>query len=140
MVMTDKLAMVVFSGTVDRLMPVGIIASGAVAMGLDVEVFLTFWGLNSFRKDSLTSNTKMSRDYEDMAPMMMQLMKAKNVPSWFDTLKKAKEIGNVRIHACAMTYDLMNMKKEDLADIVDDVMAVGEFVDMAKDAKFTLFI
>jgi peroxiredoxin family protein len=31
--MADKLAMVVFSGTVDRLMPVGIIASGAVAMG-----------------------------------------------------------------------------------------------------------
>src|SRR5579875_3304191 len=119
--MADKLAMVVFSGTVDRLMPVGIIASGAVAMGLDVEVFLTFWGLNSFRKESLTSKTK-------------------NVPSWFDTLKKAKEIGNVRIHACAMTYDLMNMKKEDLADIVDDVMAVGEFVDIAKDAKFTLFI
>jgi hypothetical protein len=39
-----------------------------------------------------------------------------------------------------MTYDLMSMKKEELADIVDDVIAVGEFVDIAKDVKFTLFI
>ncbi len=121
-------------------MPVGIIASGAVAMGLDVEIFLTFWGLNSFRKDMISSNMKFSKDYEEMAPMMMQLMKSKNVPSWYDTLKKAKEVGNVRVHACAMTYDLMSMKKEELADIVDDVIAVGEFVDIAKDAKFTLFI
>ncbi|MEM0118462.1 MAG: DsrE/DsrF/DrsH-like family protein [Conexivisphaerales archaeon] len=138
--MPEKLAMVVFSGTVDRLMPVGIIASGAVAMGMDVEIFLTFWGLNSFRKEMIPKNMKFSRDYEEMAPMMMELMKSKNVPSWFDTLKKAKEVGNVRVHACAMTYDLMGMKKEDLADIVDDVIAVGEFVDIARDAKFTLFI
>ena len=138
--MSEKLAMVVFSGTVDRLMPVGIIASGAVAMGMDVEIFLTFWGLNSFRKDMISRNTKFSGDYEEMAPMMMQLMESKNVPSWFDTLKRAKEVGNVRIHACAMTYDLMGMKKEDLADIVDDVMAVGEFIDIAREAKFTLFI
>ncbi|MEM0118690.1 MAG: DsrE/DsrF/DrsH-like family protein [Nitrososphaerota archaeon] len=138
--MADKLAMVVFSGTVDKLLPVGIIASGGVAMGLDVEIFLTFWGLNAFRKDWVNRNTRFSKDYEDMAAMMMQVMKDKNVPSWFETLKKAKEIGNVRIHACAMTYDMLQMKKDDLVDIVDDVMAVGEFVDIAKDAKFTLFI
>ena len=67
-------------------------------------------------------------------------MKNKNVPSWFEMLKKAKEIGNVKVHACAMTYDLLDMKKEDLADVVDDVIGVGEFISMAKDAKITLFI
>ncbi len=138
--MSDRLAIVVFSGTVDRLLPAAIIASGGVAMGMDVELFLTFWGLNAFRKDSINSNTRFSKDFEDMAPMMVQLMKDKNVPSWFDMLKRAKEIGNVKVHACAMTYDLLGMKKEDLADIVDDVIGVGEFIGMAKDAKITLFI
>jgi len=32
------------------------------------------------------------------------------------------------------------MKKEDFTDIVDDVMGVGEFIDMAKGAKTNLFI
>ena len=138
--MSDRLAIVVFSGTVDRLLPAAIIASGGVAMGMDVELFLTFWGLNAFRKDSVNSNTRFSKDYEDMAPLMMQVMKNKNVPSWFEMLKKAKEIGNVKVHACAMTYDLLDMKKDDLAEIVDDVIGVGEFISMAKDAKITLFI
>ncbi|MDG6997405.1 MAG: DsrE/DsrF/DrsH-like family protein [Nitrososphaerota archaeon] len=138
--MSDKMALVLFSGTVDRLLPVGIIASGAVAMGMDVHIFATFWGLNAFRKDAVNTNTSFSKDYENMKSVMMELMQKKNVPSWYSTLKTAKELGNVKIHACAMTYDLMGFKKEDLADIVDDVIAVGEFVEMAKEAKTTLFI
>lgn len=134
------MAMIMFSGTVDKLMPIGIMASGAVAMDMEVDIFATFWGLQALRKDALMTNMKISKDYEEMAGPMMQLMQTKNVQPWFETLKKAKEVGTVRIHACAMTFDLMGMKKEDLADFVDDVVAVGEFVEMAKDAKITLFI
>ncbi len=32
------------------------------------------------------------------------------------------------------------MKKEDLADFVEDVVAVGGFINIAKDANMTLFI
>lgn len=138
--MVEKMAMIMFSGTVDKLMPIGIMASGAVAMDMEVDIFATFWGLQALRKDALMTNMKISKDYEEMAGPMMQLMQTKNVQPWFETLKKAKEVGTVRIHACAMTFDLMGMKKEDLADFVDDVVAVGEFVEMAKDAKITLFI
>ena len=45
--MADKMSIILFSGTVDKLMPVGILASGGVAMGMDVEIFATFWGLLS---------------------------------------------------------------------------------------------
>jgi len=138
--MVEKISMIVFSGTVDKLYPVGILASGAVAMGMDVEIFLTFWGLNAFRKDQIKQNMKISKDFEEMGGAMMQMMKAKNVPSWYDILKQAKEIGNVKIHACSMTMDLMGMTKEHLDDIVDDVVGVGSFIDIAKDSKITLFI
>jgi peroxiredoxin family protein len=138
--MVEKMAMIMFSGRVDKLMPIGIMASGAVAMDMEVDIFATFWGLQALRKDALMTNMKISKDFEEMAGPMIQLMKTKNVQPWFETLKKAKEVGTVRIHACAMTFDLMGMKKEDLADFVDDVVAVGEFVEMAKDAKITLFI
>ena len=135
-----KLAMVVFSGTMDRLMPVGILASGAVAMGMDVDIFLTFWGLQAFSKGAQGKPPKFSGDYADMAPMFAQVMKQKNVPSPFDTLRMAKQLGNVKVYACTMTMDLLGQTKGDFIDVVDRTTGVGEFMDLAKDAKMTLFI
>lgn len=136
----EKLSMVVFSGTDDKLYPVSILASGAVALGLDVEIFLTFWGLNSFRRDALKGDMKISKDFEEMAPIVSKIFREKNVPHWYDILKQAKETGNVKVYACSMTYDLFGMKKEDLAGIVDGVVGVAEFLEKAKESSITLFI
>ncbi len=138
--MPNKLSLVVYSGTVDKLYPVAIMASGAVAMDMEVELFLTFYGLNSFRLGEPQKNQKMDVNYSDIAPMLAKMMKEKNVPSWYDMLKKAKEMGKVKVHACAMTLDLMGMKKEHLDPIVDDVVGVGEFVSNAKEGEITLFV
>ena len=138
--MPNRLSMVVFSGTVDKLYPVAIMASGAVAMGMDVDIFLTFYGLNALRLGEPQKNQKMDKNYSDIAPMLAKLMKEKNMPSWYDMLKQAKEMGGVKVHACAMTLDLMGMKKEHLDPIVDDVVGVGEFVSNAKEGEITLFI
>jgi len=138
--MPNRLSMVVFSGTVDKLYPVAIMASGAVAMGMDVDLFLTFYGLDAFRKGQPQKNEKMDVNYAEIAPMLGKLMKEKNVPSWYDMLRQAKEMGNVRVHACAMTLDLMGMTKENLDPIIDDVVGVGEFVSNAKDGEITLFV
>ncbi|MBW2334827.1 MAG: DsrE/DsrF/DrsH-like family protein, partial [Deltaproteobacteria bacterium] len=40
----NKLSMIVFSGDLDKILAALIIASGAVAMGMDVVMFFTFWG------------------------------------------------------------------------------------------------
>ncbi len=138
--MSNRLSMVVFSGTVDRLYPVAIMASGAVAMGMDVEIFLTFYGLEAFRNGQPQANQKMDMNYAELAPMLMQMMKSKNVPSWYQMLLRAKEMGNVKVHACSMTLDLMGLSKKDLDSIVDDVVGVGEFVSNAKEGEITLFI
>ncbi len=136
----DKLSMIVFSGTDDKLYPVSILASGAAALGLDVEIFLTFWGLNAFRKDVLKREMRISKDFEEATPVVSNIFREKNVPHWYDMLKQAKEAGNVKVYACAMTYDLFSMRKEDLADIVDGVVGVGEFLEKAKESSITLFI
>lgn len=109
-------------------------------MGMDVEIFLTFYGLDAFRNGQPQSNQKMDLNYGEMAPMLSQMMKAKSVPSWYQMLLKAKEVGNVKVHACSMTLDLMGLSKHDLDPIVDDVVGVGEFVSNAKEGEITLFI
>ena len=138
--MPNKLSMVVYSGTVDKLYPVAIMASGAVAMGTDVEIFLTFYGLDAFRKGQPAVNQKMDVNYKELGPMLAKLMQEKHVPSWYDMLVKAKELGNVKVHACAMTLDLMGMTKEHLDPIVDDVVGAAEFVDNAAKGEITLFL
>ena len=50
--MEDRMSLIVFSGTVDKLMAASILATGGAAMGMEVELFLTTWGLEAFRKDA----------------------------------------------------------------------------------------
>lgn len=138
--MEERMSLIVFSGTVDKLMAASILATGAAAMGLEVEVFLTTWGLEAFRKDSYKTNARVSKDFEDYAPIMMEQMVAKQVPSWMDNLKGAMEIGDVKIYACSMTMELFGMKLEDLEPIVTDVTGVATFIERAKDGRITLFI
>lgn len=136
----ERMSLIVYSGTVDKLMAMSTLATGAAAMGLEVEVFLTFWGLMAFRKDAYKTNTRVSKDFEDYAPAMMEAMQAKKVPSWMDTLQAAKEIGNVKVLACSMTMEMFDMKLSDMEPIVEDVTGVAVFVDRAKDSNITLFI
>ena len=138
--MQERMSLIVFSGTVDKLMAASILATGAAAMGMEVEVFLTTWGLEAFRKDNYKTNMRISKDFEDYAPVMMEQMMAKKVPSWMDNLKGAIEIGDVKVYACSMTMELFGMKLEDLEPIVTDVTGVATFVERAKDGRITLFI
>ena len=138
--MQERMSLIVFSGTVDKLMAASILATGAAAMGMEVELFLTTWGLEAFRKGNYKTNTRISKEYEDYGPVMMQQMMAKKVPSWMDNLKGAKEIGDVKVFACSMTMELFDMKLDDLEPIVDDVTGVATFVERAKESQVTLFI
>jgi len=46
----DRVTIVLLSGDLDKAMAAFIIATGAAAMGMQVTVFFTFWGLNTIRK------------------------------------------------------------------------------------------
>jgi peroxiredoxin family protein len=134
------MSLIVFSGTVDKLMAASILATGGAAMGLEVELFLTTWGLEAFRKDGYKTNRKVSKDFEEYGPIMMEQMVAKKVPSWMENIKNAMEVGDVKIYACSMTMELFDMKLSDLEPIVTDVTGVATFVERAKDGRITLFI
>jgi peroxiredoxin family protein len=138
--MENRMSLIVFSGTVDKLMAVATLATGGSAMGMEVDIFLTFWGLEAFRKGAYKQNMKISKDFEEYGPAAMEAMAAKKVPNWLDTLKGAKEIGDVKVVACSMTMELFGHKLEDMEDIVEDVAGVATFVEAAREGQITLFI
>lgn len=129
--MSEKMSFIVFSGTADKLQAVATMVSGTAAMGVETHLFLTFWGLNAFRKDMIDQPLPMSADAGEMGEMMGKLMVEKGVRPWHETLRDSIDIGDVHVHACAMTMDLMEMPKEALDDMVEDVIGVATFVELS---------
>ena len=55
----NKLAMIVFSGDLDKVLASFVIATGAVAMGMEVVMFFTFWGTPVLRDKKKNVGGKM---------------------------------------------------------------------------------
>lgn len=136
----NRLAIVLFSGTIDKLMSASIMATGAAAMGMDVEIFLTNWGALAFRKGDYQTNKRVSADFADYQSILLEHMAAKHVTSWMENLEGAKEIGNVHIAACSHTMTLFDLQLADLEPIVDEVTGVAAFIEGARDSAMTLYI
>jgi peroxiredoxin family protein len=135
----ERFSIVLFSGTVDKIMAAVTLATGAAAMGKEVNLFLTFWGLVAFRKGDWQTNTRFSKDFEDYAGPAMEMMQAKHIPPWMETLKNAMELGNITVKACSMTMELFNMTLEDFDPVVSEVTGVAAFI-QDQEGGTTLFI
>lgn len=154
-----KKTIVVFSGDFDKAMATFIIASGATAMGSQVTLFFTFWGLNLLRRSNAVpvKKTIIERMFGWMMPrgaertrlskmnmlgmgtrMIKGIMKSKQVPSLSELIDNARQNG-VRLVACAMSMDLMGIKREELIDGVEEG-GVAMYLDQAEAAGVNLFI
>src|SRR5512139_1223535 len=49
----DRATILVFSGDFDKLMSAFIVGTGAVAMGFEVSMYFTFWGLVALKKETI---------------------------------------------------------------------------------------
>ena len=125
--MDDSLNLVVFSGTDDKLQAVAVLTAGAAALGKKVNLFLQYWALDAFTK------AKIERDH-GLAPeagaegraAVDALAKAGQAP-WAETLRQAKDLGEVDIQACSLSMDLLHLEDEDLDPLVDGVEGVTSF-------------
>jgi peroxiredoxin family protein len=133
----SKLSIIVYSGTEDKLIPVGVIAQGAAALGYEVQIFVTGWALLRFLKKS--AQPTWPKEFESMVPALAKGMQANRVPSWVDMLKEAKSMGT-KVYACSMMASVMGLKKEDFdPSLVDDVVGVATFLQEAEGGQM-LFI
>ena len=68
---TSKKTIILFSGDFDKVMAALIIANGAAAMGDDVTIFCTFWGLNILRKTEKVAGDGKKSTLQSMFGRMM---------------------------------------------------------------------
>jgi len=158
---TTKKTIILFSGDFDRVMAAFIIANGAAAMGDDVTIFATFWGLNIFRKaEKITTDGKksflqkafggmMPRGSKKLglskmnmagmgAPMMRKAMKAAGGMSLEELIDSAREM-DVKFVACTLSMDILGFKEEEMIDGLE-YAGVAAYLGEADEANVNLFI
>lgn len=130
------LSLVLFSGTDDRLGAAAILATGAAAMGRPVNLFLQYWALAAFRKDHIAADHGVAAEAGDAGAAMVRRDQS-GPRHWSELLRQAKDIGDVRVHACALSMDLFGITAEDLDPLVDDIEGVAAFMGDASAGPIT---
>ena len=153
-----RVTLVVFSGDFDRQLASLVIATGAAAMGMEVSVFYTFWGLTALKKGRrLDGKTLKEKMFALMTPeglstmpvskmnfagvgraMLKAMMKEKEVASVEELFAMARESG-VKLIACTMSMDVMGVTREELIDGVV-LGGVATFLGDASRSRVSLFI
>jgi peroxiredoxin family protein len=154
--MSKKLAIIATKGTLDWGYPPFILASTAAALGYDVQIFFTFYGLQLLKKDlnlqvSPLGNPGMPMPFPvpvlmqalpGMQAMMTSMMKKKMADKGVADLAELRDLcqeADVKFIACQMTVDLFEM---DTKEFISDVEYAGAamFFDFAGDSDICLYI
>ena len=155
----DKVSIIVFSGDMDKAFAAFNIATGAAASGMEVTMFFTFWGINMLKKTTgrRGASSFLGKMFDLLLPkgpaklpiskmnmggvgaaLMRRQMAAKKVQPLSGFMELARELG-VKIVACSMSMDVMEVPKEDLVG-VDEFAGVAAFLKEAAESKITLFV
>ena len=156
----DKRAtIIVFSGTMDKVMAALIVATTAAAMGHKVTMFFTFWGLAALKKGGIADCERnwMQKMLGWMLPkkaaelplsqlhmagmgagMMKKIMEQQNMSSLEELLQMAIDL-DIRMIACQTSMDAMGICREELLDNVE-IAGAATYVGEASGGEFNLFV
>jgi peroxiredoxin family protein len=121
---SGTLSLILFSGTDDKLNAAAVLTAGAAAMGRRVNVFLQYWALDAFRADRILKDHGVAPEAGAEGAALVQRQPS---PHWIETLRQAKQIGHVAIHACSLSMEMFGLEIGDLDPLVDDQEGVAAF-------------
>ncbi len=153
-----KLTMVVFSGDMDKAVAAFNIATGAAASGWEVTMFFTFWGIKLVQQGGLTGRSLFGRmlglmnrgGINRVGPsrlnflgagrwMFKRMMKSHGAAPLAELQKLAGEL-DVKMIACQMSMDVMEIRRDQLIPEVAEVGGVAAMLEEAGQSQATLFI
>ena len=152
-----KMAIIATKGALDMAYPPLILASTAAALGWEVQIFFTFYGLQLLRKDldgiaiSPLANPAMPMPVPvpvivsvlpGIQAMAAAMMKAKMKKKGVASLEELRSIcleSEVKFIACQMTVDLFDFEKSDFIDGIE-YGGAATFMKFAGETDVCLFI
>jgi peroxiredoxin family protein len=155
--MAKKMAIIATKGALDMAYPPLILASTAAAIGWEVQVFFTFYGLQLLRKDlssiaiSPLANPAMPMPVPmpvmvsalpGMQAMATSMMKGKMKKKGVASLEELRDLcleADVKFIACQMTVDLFEFQKSDFIESIE-FGGAATFLKFAGETDVCLFI
>jgi peroxiredoxin family protein len=154
-----KLSIIAFSGDFDKLTAVFTLATGAAAVGYEVNLFFTFWGLDAIKvkqgrspvgkgflpkvfgvfMGGLKSAPVSRLNFAGISPKIFRYLMRKNNVATLEELVEAAKVLGINIYACEMAMHILGIGKKDLIPEVKDVLGVAGFLKLS-DGGETLFI
>ena len=154
--MAKKVAIIASKGTLDNAYPPFLLASTAAALGFEVKIFFTFYGLQLLTKNPSLKISPLGNPAMPMPVpipsivqiipglewfatwMMKRKLKQKGVASWQELRDICVE-SEVELIACQMTVDLFDFNDEDFIAGTSPGGA-ATFLEFASEADITLYI
>ena len=131
--------------TIDGVYPSLILGINARRLGMESTIFYTFMGINVIRKGKARKVKFIPNGVMGAIPGMSSfatwMMKKKVDKAGIPTIEELIEVAQlegVKLVACRMTMDMMELEKDDLIDGVE-IQNAEEFLKHARDCKLNLF-
>ena len=149
-----RLALVASKGTLDMAYPPLILASTATAMGWEVGIFFTFYGLDIINRKNhhlqvpSLANPAMPVPVPNFIGAMpgMTAMATKMMKGWMkrtcrSSMRANRGVprGGARLIACSTTMGVMKVDADDILDGLE-IGGAAAFLDFAADADVSLFV
>jgi peroxiredoxin family protein len=154
----NKATLVLMSGDFDKVFAAFTIGIATAAAGMDTTIFVTFWGLKAIQKGNLTGQGLFGRmvgimnrgGLDVIGPskfnfggigrwMFKKMMKDKKVALLPELRQTLIDLG-VHFLACKTSMDVMEIKREDLIDEVEDIVGAATMVKCAAESSVQFFI
>ena len=142
----EKVSIIVSKGSLEGIYPALIMANGARAEGIEVNLFFTFFGMDAIHrrrhehiKLATVGNPGLhmatwAGGLPGVSSVMTHYMEHKmgglDIPSIPEFIEMIADSG-AGLYACKASVDLFGLEKNDFVDQVQDIITVGEFYAMA---------
>ena len=157
---TGGLAIILYSGDLEKTWAAMILASTAGAMGTPTKVFVTFWGLQTFVKPGIRitgenwmqkmmsamqrpgiAHRKLSKmNFLCMGPWMMRKLAGQYGVSSPAELMEMAQLMGVEFIPCQMTMDMFGLKRADLIEGMGEPVGAATYLGYVSDGAKPLFI
>jgi peroxiredoxin family protein len=142
----EKVSIIISKGSLEGVYPGLIMANGARAEGIEVNLFFTFFGMDAIHKErhehiklATVGNPglhmpTMVGGIPGISSVMTKYMNHKmeelDIPSIPEFVEMIADTG-AGLYACQASVDLFGLDKDDFIEQVADIITVGEFYEMA---------
>ncbi len=142
----EKVSIIVSKGSLEGIYPALIMANGARAEGIEVNLFFTFFGLDAVNKKRIEHIKVATVGNPGMhmatlvgalpgmsalaTHMMEKKMDALDIPPIDEFIEMIGDTG-AGMYACKASVDMFDLDKDDFVEQIDDIITVGEFYEMA---------